>query len=654
MLISRASIESVKERASLVDVAGELVKLRRQGSSVVGLCPFHSERSPSFHIRDNGKYFHCFGCGASGNVISFVMQIRGLSFPDAVTELAQRYGIRIELEKGNGPNGKALDGDFAAKTALREQVLKLNAAAQAWFEAQFKAHNSLASGYLLERGVGIEAIKEFRIGYAPADFAALAAAMNKREVQLELALTSGLIRRSERGDIYDTFRSRVTFPILDERNRIIGFGGRLMPSTSKERDSPNKAPKYLNSPETPLYEKSKVFYGMPHALAQLRQTKEAVIVEGYFDVIGLWQAGVRRALATCGTALTEFHVKRLMHLVNRVVLLFDGDAAGIAAAGKVFPLFVNSGLDVQVVALPAGEDPDTFALKYGEQTATALEKLPRRPLLDCFIDYLAASAGGVSGSRAHELAPAAKGKVATQLSAVLLAVKNEVERTELLERSANILKISWESLLKMTSSIQTFPQASPQTSADSSVAKWMRASQIGELDEEDLACAAAVTEVPHGIDRGLLASVMANKGTLPALILADGALCELLAPVTIEFIAGFSAILGDATLTDAQRKEAVRAMLRGYGKPWLILWKQAHEQIRQLSRPQGLQGRGTQTEDPLNFEEVLKHARMVAQRQRIQGLIKELERGIAESGDDGEKLALTKAKIELVRQAQAL
>ncbi len=561
------------------------------------------------------------------------MQIRGLSFPDAVTDLAQRYGVRIELEKGSGPNSKVADGEFAARAALKDQVLKLNSLAQAWFHEQFNAQNSPASGYLLERGVGIEAISEFRIGYAPTEFGALAALLNARKVSQEIALNSGLVRRSERGDVYDTFRSRVTFPILDERNRIIGFGGRLMP-TAEQGDTTKKAPKYLNSPETPLYEKSKVFYGMPHSLAQLRSTKEAIIVEGYFDVIGLWQAGVRRALATCGTALTEFHVKRLMHLVNRVVLLFDGDAAGVAAAGKVFPLFVNSGLDVQVVALPKEEDPDTFALRHGEQTESALEKLIRRPLLDCFIEYLAVGAGGQSGQPTHELAPAAKGKVASQLASVLSSVKNEVERGELLERSANILRVPLESLDKMAASSSTSGGAGLShavTSGDSDAAS---------------ANSSVNSDVPSGVDRDLLSSVMAVKGALPGLILSDGALCELLAPVTIEFISGFQVILADPGLSDVQRKEAVRAMLQGYGPKWLALWLSAHEQIRA--------GRGAHAQDPLNFEEVLKHARMMAQRQRIQGLIKELEDGIAGSHDEGEKLALTKAKIDLVRQVQSL
>lgn len=623
MRISRASIESVQERASLIDVAGEIVKLRRQGSSMVGLCPFHSERSPSFHIRDNGKYFHCFGCGAAGNVISFVMQIRGLSFPDAVAELAQRFGITLEHEKGSGPVDKGQEG---ARAAEREQLLKLNALAQQWFLEHARRAASPAPAYLLERGVGVEAIEEFGIGYAVPEFAALHQEFTKRKVPAELELKSGLVRRSERGEVYDTFRSRITFPIFDERKRILGFGGRLIAAAPDSR-----APKYLNSPETPLYEKSKIFYGLPHSLAQLRSTKEAIIVEGYFDVVGLWQAGVRRAIATCGTALTESHVKRLVHLVNRVVLLFDGDAAGVAAAGKVFPLFVNSGLDVQVMALPAGEDPDTFALRCGDQTEAALSKLLRRPLLDCYLDYLAAGAGLAAGQSPHQLPPAAKGKVAAQVGAVVQGIKNEVERGELLERASRILKVPIDALQKLSHSTSPAGHSSGQTVAAS----------LQENEESGSRSGGTSSDVPPGIERSLLASVMALKGELPGMVLADAGLCELLSPVTIEFISAFQTILKDSRLTDPQRKDATRVLLTTYGAAWVALWREAHAQ--NLGGSEGL-----------DLDAVLKHGRMVAKRQRIKGLIAELEQGIALTADDKEKLSLTKAKIDLVRQLQVV
>ncbi len=631
MPISQRTIEAVKERASLVDVAGETVKLRRQGSSVVGLCPFHSERSPSFHIRDSGRYFHCFGCGAAGNVISFVMQIRGLSFPDAVTELASRYGVRLELEQGTG---KAVsDNENAQRNKLKEEVFKINAVAQRWFQDNFNRPNSPAPRYLIDRGVGIDALKEFGIGYAPPEFGALGTKLTQLGVSRENAISSGLVRRSERGDPYDTFRSRVTFPICDERRRVIGFGGRLI--GEEERDPQKRAPKYLNSPETAVYEKSKVFYGLPQAMMQLRAKREAIIVEGYFDVIGLWQAGVQRALATCGTALTESHVKRLVHLVRVVTLLFDGDAAGIAAAGKVFPLFINSGLDVQVVALPAGEDPDTFALAQGEQTETALGKLPRRPLLDCYIEYLASGAGVAPGAKPHELAPAAKGKVAAQLGALLSGVRNEVEKAELFERSRAILRVDEGAFLKMVSDRKTQDGGVPTSDPAPSESKVL-------ADRSS-------AEPPTGVDRDLLMAVMAFKGELPGMILRDGSLCELLSPLTIEFMVGFEAVLTDSGLNDAQRKEATKGMLQGYGPAWISLWKDAHNRF-------GVGGGGTPRGDGLEApkpEALIEHARVMARRKRVDGLLAELEQGLSSSTDDGEKLALAKAKVELERRLRA-
>ncbi|RIL02772.1 MAG: DNA primase, partial [Proteobacteria bacterium] len=351
-IVAQESIEEIKEKANLVDIIGEAVSLKRRGSSYVGLCPFHAEKTPSFHVREE-KFYHCFGCGESGNVISFVMRFRGLSFPEAIEELAGRCGVQLKFEKSGRKNVPLAD---------KQALFKVNALALAWFSAQLKSAPPQVKDYINSRSLTREALAAFAIGFAPKEWSALTTFLRARKVPDEMILRCGLARRSPKGDLFDVFRARIIFPIFSDSKRVAAFGGRIIPELL-EKEALNQAPKYLNSPESPIYFKSKVLFGLPQALSAIQQEREVWIVEGYMDVIGMWQAGIRNAVATCGTALTSEHAKRLKLLVKKVILLFDGDDAGRGAAGKAYDAFLNSGIDVCAAFLPQGEDPDSFVGK---------------------------------------------------------------------------------------------------------------------------------------------------------------------------------------------------------------------------------------------------------------------------------------------------
>ncbi|MCB0321420.1 MAG: DNA primase, partial [Bdellovibrionales bacterium] len=317
-MIAEDTISQVLERASILDFAQEVGSLRRQGKNVVALCPFHSEKSPSFHIRDDGRFYYCFGCRASGNALSFVMKMRGLSFPDAIRQLADLYSIEVKETKRSQP-----------KQERRSQHLlrKINDLANTFFQGQLQSAPESVLQYLHSRKLSQETLVGFEVGYAPSEWRALTDYLRKARVPDALILESGLARKNTKGELYDALRGRVVFPIRSGDRHLIGFGGRSVPGDSHSDN--DQSPKYINSPETRLYHKSQVLYGLPFAQEAARKSGEMFVVEGYFDVASFHQYGIAQTVATCGTALTADHVRLVRRLVNRVVLLFDGDQSGI-------------------------------------------------------------------------------------------------------------------------------------------------------------------------------------------------------------------------------------------------------------------------------------------------------------------------------------
>ena len=343
-------LDELRARVSLAQVVGRRVRLTRRGREFVGLCPFHKEKTPSFSVVEDKGFYHCFGCGAHGDVIGFMMQTANMSFPEAVEDLARQAGLEV-------PKQSREEREHLERQATLEEVVE--AACVFFEEALHVPEGREARLYLERRGLDLGTIRRFRLGYAPEGRDVLKRALLSRFPEA-LLVEAGLLRRPEEGgESFDYFRSRVIFPIGDRRGRIIAFGGRVLGEGQ---------PKYLNSPETPLFQKGRVLYGWAQARAAAAREPSAIVTEGYMDVIALHRVGFATAVAPLGTALTETQIEELWRLAPEPVLCFDGDAAGLRAAGRALeralPL-LKPGHSLKFATLPEGEDPDTLVLHEG-------------------------------------------------------------------------------------------------------------------------------------------------------------------------------------------------------------------------------------------------------------------------------------------------
>nr|WP_303649971.1 DNA primase [Desulfobotulus pelophilus] len=345
--ITDETIETLRNVADIVQVVSDRVTLKRTGRRLSGLCPFHTEKSPSFSVDPERQMYHCFGCGAGGDVFSFVMQSEGLSFPDAVKNLAERFGI--PLSSG---------GDNDTYTGERQAVLDVNRLAQSAFRHGLMKSSlgNAAREYLKERGIADSFAEFFELGFIPDGWSYLRDYLAKKGVGSDLMEKAGLVVRSQQNRAYDRFRNRIMFPIQDIQGRIIGFGGRVLGDGN---------PKYMNSPETIVYHKARSLYGLYQARHEIRKKRTVYVVEGYFDVISLHQHGIPETVAGLGTALTREQVQLLRGYADCLVLVFDGDAAGLKAAERAAPVILSQAVDARVLLLPTGEDPDTFVRRYG-------------------------------------------------------------------------------------------------------------------------------------------------------------------------------------------------------------------------------------------------------------------------------------------------
>ena len=373
-LFPASFIDDLKSHADIVQIVQERVPLRRSGTAWKGLCPFHGEKTPSFHVNGDKGFFHCFGCGVGGDVIKFVELYDKVAFPEAVRQLAARVGLAVPE-----PQDAAEDADGQRD---REALLKAHEVASAWFRQQLETGaGATARRQLRERGLAAETIALLGIGYAPAPREGLKARLLKEGFALPLLLKSGLVVQREGDVTVDRFRNRLMIPICRDSGPIIAFGGRAMEE--------GQQPKYLNSPETPVYVKGRTLYGLHLSRTAIARAKYAVMVEGYFDVAQAVQAGVTNVVASSGTALTPAQARLLKRFTSKVVLSFDPDAAGQGAAARSSELLVMEGFQVNVAIMPAGDDPDSFIRKQGG--AAYQEKLrTSRQYLDYLLDRTAA------------------------------------------------------------------------------------------------------------------------------------------------------------------------------------------------------------------------------------------------------------------------
>jgi DNA primase len=354
-------IEHLKSSVDIVRVVGDYVRLKRAGAGprYTGLCPFHHEKTPSFSVHSTHQFYKCFGCGAGGDVIKFVMEIERLTFWEAVKLLAERHGIPLPKQ------GAETDEESRRRGSLYEMH---EIAARLFREQLFSPAGQEAREYLERRGVARPVIEEFGLGFSDRSGQMLVRAFQRAGFSAEAMEESGLVlRRNDGSGFYDRFRGRLMFPIHSESGKLIGFGGRALAADDQ--------PKYLNSPETPIYRKSQVLYNLHRARKAMEEAGRAVLVEGYMDVIGVYAAGVRNVAAVCGTSLTPLQVRSLRRHAPEVVLNFDPDAAGAAATEKHIPVLLDEGLRLRVLELRGGLDPDEYIREHGaEAYLAALEK----------------------------------------------------------------------------------------------------------------------------------------------------------------------------------------------------------------------------------------------------------------------------------------
>ena len=335
----------------IVELIGKSVSLKKRGRNYVGLCPFHQEKTPSFSVNPSGQFFHCFGCKAGGNAIDFVMQRDRIEFVDALRQLGQQAGIEMPRH-----------GQTKEKTGQRQLLLDANSAAGSFFEKLLADANigTPARAYLKQRGFSNESVRRFQIGFATDSWNALLNGPVGKKFPAPLLAAAGLLKLKPRdgNGFYDTFRNRLMFPIRDENSRIIAFGGRVMPGS----DDPAK---YLNSPETPLFSKSKCLFGLDQAKQKIVESRTVAIVEGYTDVVMAHQYGATNVVATLGTAMTPQHVTILRRFADRIVLLFDADEAGDTAVNRAVELFLTQPIEIAIASMPPGLDPDEYLLQHG-------------------------------------------------------------------------------------------------------------------------------------------------------------------------------------------------------------------------------------------------------------------------------------------------
>ncbi len=416
-MYSDDDIRRVRDSVDIVDLVQGYVSLKKRGRNWTGLCPFHNEKTPSFSVNPDKQIFHCFGCGVGGDAFKFLEMQRGLNFPEAVRDLADRAGITLTERRTR----RASPG---AKDERKELLVILAAAAEHFRKDLFAPAGSAARAYLARRGVSEAVIEEFGLGFARPDWEGLHRDLKQQGHAPALQEKAGLVvKRSEGDGYYDRFRGRIIFPIRDINGSVIAFGGRVMDDS---------LPKYLNSPETPLYSKSNVLYGMDRARDAARKNDHFILVEGYLDAIACHQHGVRNAVATLGTALTDGHLRLMRRFTKKLKLIFDPDPAGVKAALRSFDLLVGSGMQVKVVSLPDGDDPDTVLAKRGREVFAA-GLAAAVPLMDFVLEQVVQASAASSIEEKNERVQDLKGYLAR--------IPSEVEKGLYIKRSAEVLGV---------------------------------------------------------------------------------------------------------------------------------------------------------------------------------------------------------------------
>ena len=444
-----SAVEEIKSRCNIVDVIGSVVTLKRGGSSYMACCPFHNEKTPSFSVSESKQFYHCFGCGESGDVFSFVQKYYNITFTEAVEKLAAQYGVVIERET-------------SVSSRKRAEMLEVNRLAAKYFFDNIKVPNNEGYKYITGRGITPETIKEFGLGYTGTYFQGLYEHLKKNKVSEETMIELGLVSKNDKGRIYDKYRSRLMFPIIDTRGKIIGFGGRIIGDGE---------PKYLNSSESTVFLKKNNLYGLNMAKSSIQQEGYAFLVEGYMDMVSLYQNGVCNVVASLGTALTENQAKLLKRYCSKVVLCYDADAAGIKAAIRGIDVLRAADMEVKVLHVENAKDPDEYVKKFGKE---AFMDLMIKKSLD-HVDYKVALI-----QKKYNRKNNSENVKFIKAVAAVLSTLTPAEQEVYTKYLSDKLSISEDTLLKETSS------AAKKAVRDESKAENKENKPVKELSKSDL------------------------------------------------------------------------------------------------------------------------------------------------------------------------
>ncbi|ASI97444.1 DNA primase [Vibrio rotiferianus] len=359
--IPRSFIDDLLARLDIVDIIDARVKLKKKGKNYGACCPFHNEKTPSFSVSQEKQFYHCFGCGVHGNAIDFIMEFERLEFVEAIEELASYLGLDVPREQRSGSGGQFNSGPQASSSEKRSLYDLMGSIAQFYRNQLKQPASKVAIEYLKDRGLSGEIVQKFGIGYVADEWDLVRKNFGQNKDNQDMLVTGGMLIENDKGNRYDRFRGRIMFPIRDRRGRVIGFGGRVLGDGT---------PKYLNSPETPIFHKGKELYGLYEVLQAYREPPRVLVVEGYMDVVALAQYGVDYSVASLGTSTTGDHIQMLFRQTNTVVCCYDGDRAGKEAAWRALEnalQYLKTGNTLKFLFLPDGEDPDSYVRKYGKQ-----------------------------------------------------------------------------------------------------------------------------------------------------------------------------------------------------------------------------------------------------------------------------------------------
>ncbi len=475
--VPQEKIDEIRDRIDIVHLISEYVALKKAGRNFIGLCPFHKEKTPSFSVRPDKQIFYCFGCGVGGNIFSFLMNINGMTFPEAVRYLAGKTGIVLP-DASYHPRS-------SEQTTEKEQVFLANKKAAHWFAQNLAAESAKpVRSYLEGRGMSREVIESFRLGYAPEGWSGLKNYFEREKLSAEWVEKAGLIIKGKEGTYYDRFRGRLMVPIEDTEGRVIAFGGRVLDQGE---------PKYLNSPESPVYIKGRHLYGLHKSKESIRKEGHAILVEGYFDFLSLWSAGIHPVVASLGTALTKEQVDLLRRYTQKVFITFDSDTAGQKALVRSLELFLAADIDAWAVTLPPGHDPDSLVRAYGKEGFEAAIAAAQ-PVETYYLDRVLGHEKTLVGEKNAV-------KAAVQLC---MSIGDPIARNLFLRRISERFGIDYEVLKRQlhdAQSVSVMPEHKPRLNTQLDALK-------DQVDKNELAMIHLMLEYPrlahNALDNGVL------------------------------------------------------------------------------------------------------------------------------------------------------